>query len=89
MVNLKILFFTDEDGVSNLQMDILKEIKRKYKYMELLKINKNEEELVKKYDVKEFPTVIIDSGNGIKRFSGLTQSLFLERAINELITMNI
>ncbi len=87
MKGIKILCFLDEEGPSKLQDSIIKELKQEYKNINFSLIDaKNDGELVVKYSIKEYPSIIIESEKGVEaRFSGLTQQLFIKRAIDRLI----
>jgi len=84
---MKVLCFLDDTGVSEIQVSIIKELQKKYKKIEFSLIDgKNDGELNRKYNIKELPSIIIEDEGIVKaRFSGLTQKIFLERALEQLI----
>ena len=86
MKNIRVLCFLDDDGPSKLQDFIIKELQKQYKDLDFSIINpKNDGDLVSKYSIKEFPSVIIEEDQVVKnRFSGLTQQIFLERALKQV-----
>ena len=87
MGSVKILCFFGDDGLSKLQNSIIKELQKQYKNVDFSIVNAtNDGELLSKYFVKELPSVIIEEDEAVKaRFSGLTQQIFLERALKQLI----
>jgi predicted nucleotide-binding protein len=87
MGSVKILCFFGDDGLSKLQNSIIKELQKQYKNVDFSIVNAtNDGELLSKYSVKELPSVIIEEDEAVKaRFSGLTQQIFLERALKQLI----
>jgi hypothetical protein len=87
MGSVKVLCFFDDDGLSKLQNSIIKELQKQYKNVDFSIVNvSNDGELVSKYSVKEFPSIIIEDEEAVKaRFSGLTQQIFLDRALKQLI----
>jgi hypothetical protein len=84
---MKVLCFLDESGVSKIQNSIIKELQKKYKNVEFSIIDgKNDGGFSNKYSIKELPSIIIEDEGIVKaRFSGLTQQIFLERALEQLI----
>jgi len=82
---LKILFFYKEgDGPSKLQDELLKNIEYiMKKKVEVEKINMDENKrTVEQYGIKEVPSIVIEKdGSVTDKFSGLTQDLFLRRAL--------
>ncbi|MBU5688198.1 MAG: thioredoxin family protein [Candidatus Aenigmarchaeota archaeon] len=86
MNKIKVLYFLDNDGPSKLQEEIIKELQKEFKNVIFLKVDINDSEVLNVYNVKEFPTLIIENDGSPKiKFSGLTQMLFIKRALNELI----
>ncbi len=82
-------FISGKDGTSDLQISILKELeiiyRRKVEF-EYLNAEGNESQ-VKKYRIRELPTIIIECDNKEKeRFVGLTQQLFLKKAIEKILS---
>jgi len=85
MQKISLLCFLDENGTSKLQDSIIKEIEKDFKKVDFKRIN-GENEAMSKYNIKEFPTILIEVDGEVKiRFSGLTQQLFLRRALDKLI----
>ena len=84
---MKILCFLDDDGVSKIQNSIIKELQKKYKNIEFSIIEgRSNGGLLEKYGIRELPSIIIEDDGAVKaRFSGLTQQIFLERALMQLI----
>ncbi len=82
---IKILFFyKKDDGPSKVQAELLKnlEIQMKKK-VEVEKINMEENKrTVEQYGIGEVPSIVIEkNGRVTDKFSGLTQDLFLKRAL--------
>jgi len=81
--------FISSDGTSDLQVSLLKELENIFKRrVEFQYLNaKENESLVSKYRIKELPTIIIECDNKEKeRFVGLTQQLFLKKAIKKVLS---
>ena len=79
-----IYFYEKKPGPCVLQNGIISNIENDFdEKLEVEKINSEENESsVKKYNIREIPTVIIEhEGKEIARFSGLAQELFIRRAI--------
>ncbi len=79
-----MLFFYTNDGPSKIQEEFVKNIEILFKgKVEVKRINiENDKEIVKKYNVTEAPTIIIEkNGKVTDRFVGFTQELFLKRAL--------
>ncbi|MBU5690284.1 MAG: thioredoxin domain-containing protein [Candidatus Aenigmatarchaeota archaeon] len=86
MKEIKVLCFIDEQGPSQLQNSIIEEMRKDLKNIDFKIINSKEDgESVKKYNIKEYPSIIIEDGKNQMKFSGLTQQIFLERAIDKLL----
>jgi len=83
-----VYFYNDLSGPCKLQESLINNIEFKFRSkLEVKKINVDEnKQLAEKYNIKELPTIIIESnGNEEQRFSGLTQELFLRRAIESFL----
>ncbi|MEM5777775.1 MAG: thioredoxin domain-containing protein [Candidatus Aenigmatarchaeota archaeon] len=86
MSKVKVLYFLDNEGPSKLQEEIIKELQKEFKNVIFLKVDISNNNILSVYDIKEFPTLIIENDGSPKiKFSGLTQMLFIKRALNELI----
>jgi len=81
--------FISDEGTSDLQVSLSKEVENKFKGMvefEYLNIKENESQ-VSKYKVRDLPTIIIECDNKEReRFIGLTQQLFLKKAIEKALS---
>lgn len=88
MTKVSVICFLDGDGTSLLQDSVLKEVKRAFrKRVEFIRIDPRENgEIIEKYGLKEFPSIVIKVDNKVKNvFSGLTQELFLRRALDKIL----
>ena len=81
--------FILSDGTSDLQISLLKELEKIFKKkveFEYLNAKENESQ-VSKYRIREIPTIIIECDNKEReRFVGLTQQLFLKKAIKKALS---
>ena len=81
--------FVSNGGTSNIQVSLVKELEprfRKKVEFEYLNAEGNESQ-VSKYNIKELPTIIIEyDGKERERFVGLTQQLFLKKAIEKTLS---
>jgi len=82
-------FILSKDGTSEIQISVLKELEKifggkvQFEYLNA----KENESLVAKYKIRELPTIIIECDNKEKeRFVGLTQELFLRKAIKKALS---
>jgi thioredoxin-like negative regulator of GroEL len=79
-------FIASKDAISAMQVSFLKEIENIFRgrvEFEYLNANENESQ-ASKYRIKEIPTIIIEfDGKERERFVGLTQQLFLKKAIQK------
>ena len=81
-------FWSYDAEVCNVQIALIKELESIFRgRVEFDHINAEERrEEIEKYGVKEFPTIIIEcDGKERERFIGLTQELFLKRAIERAL----
>lgn len=86
MKNLKIICFVDDQGPSKLQKSIIEDLKKTYKNIDFRIIDSiNDGQDLLKYEIKELPSIIIDFDKDKMKFSGLTQKIFIERAIDKLL----
>ena len=89
MPRLIIKNFISGDGTSDIQISFLKELENIFKgrvEFEHLNAKENESQVLK-YKVRELPTIIIEcNGKEKERFVGLTQQLFLRRAIENALS---
>lgn len=86
MKKVSVICFFDNNGSSTLQNSIIKEIESDFKKIEFIKIIGSNTELLEKYGIKEIPSIVIEIDGKVKeKFSGLTQELFLRRAIDKLV----
>lgn len=86
MKKISVICFFDNNGSSAIQRSIVKEIEGEFNNIEFKTILGDDGEAVKKYDIKEIPSILIEVDGEIKeRFSGFTQQLFLRRALEKLI----
>ena len=82
-------FIQINDGTSDVQVSFLKEIEKILKgKIEFQYLNAKENgSLVSKYKITELPTIIIEcDGKEKERFIGLTQQLFLRKAIEKVLS---
>jgi thioredoxin-like negative regulator of GroEL len=81
--------FISNDGTSDLQTSLLKELENRFRgkvEFEYLSANDNES-LVSKYKIKNLPTIIIEcDGKESERFIGLTQERFLKKALDKTLS---
>ena len=81
--------FISDEGTSDLQVSLSKEVENTFKGMvefEYLNVKENESQ-VSKYRVRDLPTIIIECDNKEReRFIGLTQQLFLKKAIEKALS---
>ena len=83
-----VYFYNDLPGPCKIQTPLMESIESKFKRgVEFRKINaEKERELVEKYRVDDIPTIVIEcNGKERERFVGLTQELFLRRAIERTL----
>ncbi|MCX8178892.1 MAG: thiol reductase thioredoxin [Candidatus Aenigmarchaeota archaeon] len=86
MKNLKIICFVDDQGPSQIQKSIVNDLQKGLKNVEFKIVDvKSDGEDISKYNIKEFPSIIIQSDKDHMKFSGLTQQIFIERAIDKLL----
>jgi len=82
-------FWSRDSDLCNVQISIVKSVEELFKgrvMFESIKAEENQE-IVSKYNIKEFPTIIIECDNQEKeRFAGLTQELFLKRALKKILS---
>jgi thioredoxin-like negative regulator of GroEL len=81
--------FISNDGTSDLQVSLLKELENRFRgrvEFEYLNAKENESQ-VSKYKIRELPTIIIEcDGREVERFAGLTQQRFLKSAIEKVLS---
>ena len=79
------IFLSDDCETCKIQTPILKELEPRFRgrvEFEYLNIKDNESQ-VSKYRVKNLPVIIIEcDGREKERFTGLTQQLFLKKALD-------
>ena len=79
------IFLSDDCETCKIQTPILKELEPRFRgrvEFEYLNIKDNESQ-VSKYRVKNLPAIIIEcDGREKERFTGLTQQLFLKKALD-------
>ena len=82
-------FWSYDSGESNVQIPLMKDLERIFKervVFQNINAEENRDE-VEKYGIKEFPTIIIEcNGEERERFNGLTQELFLKKAIERALS---
>ncbi len=81
-----IYFYNDLLGPCKIQTPLIETVESEFeRKAEFRKINVDKEkELVEKYKVNNAPTIVIEcNGKERERFVGLTQELFLRRAIEK------
>ena len=81
--------FISNEGTSDIQISLLKELENTFRgrvEFEYLNVKENESQ-VSKYKIRELPTIIIEcEGKERERFVGLTQQLFLKKAIEKALS---
>lgn len=89
MTIITVLNFSDEKpSPCRIQDSLIEDLKPRFRgRVEFDRINVDEnEEMKKKYSIKEVPTIVIEKeGKEIERFVGLTQQVFLKRAIERAL----
>lgn len=83
---MKLIYFYEKGpGPCVLQNIIIDNIEKESgDSLEIQRVTKEDKELAEKYKIKEIPSIIIENDTGeVARFSGLTQELFLKRAIEK------
>lgn len=87
MAKLVVLFFSENNGICKLQKEIINELQSIFKIVidfKEIDITKDEESK-KEYNITTTPTIIVTcKGDEKERFVGLTQELFLRRAIKKI-----
>ncbi len=82
-------FWSHDSGESNLQISLLKDLESLFKarvVFEHINVDENTQE-AEKYNIKILPTIILEyGGKERERFNGLTQQLFLKRAIKRVLS---
>ena len=82
-------FIMSKDGTCEIQISFLKELEKTFKgrvEFEYLNAKQNESQ-VSKYNIKEFPSIIIEcDGKEKERFAGLTQQLFVKKALQKILS---
>ena len=88
MSRITIKNFLSKEGTSDLQISLLKTVENRFKRrveFEYLNAGDNQSQ-VSKYNIKTIPTIIIEcNGKEKERFVGLTQELFLRKAIEKTL----
>jgi thioredoxin-like negative regulator of GroEL len=83
------IFLSDDCETCKIQIPILKELEPRFRgrvEFEYLNIKDNESQ-VSKYRVKNLPVIIIEcDGREKERFTGLTQQLFLKKALDKILS---
>ncbi len=83
-----VYFYSDKPGPSRVQNLLMKELESQFKKrveFKRIEVKKNEE-AAKIYRVDDVPTIVIEcNGKEKERFRGLTQELFLRRAIEKVL----
>jgi len=82
-----LFFYINIEGPSKIQEELVKNIEILFKgKVKVKRINiEKDKESVEKYDVTEVPTIIIEKDEEVTdRFIGLTQELFLKRALEKV-----
>lgn len=82
-------FWSKNFEICNTQIELIKDLESTYRgRVEFQHLSANENEsLVEKYRIKDYPTIIIEcDGMEKERFVGLTQQLFLKRAIDRILS---
>ena len=89
MPRIVLKSFISNDGTSDLQVSLIKELENRFRRrIEFEYLNaKDNESQVSKYKIRDLPTIIIECDNKEReRFVGLTQQLFLKKAIEKTLS---
>jgi thiol-disulfide isomerase/thioredoxin len=82
------VFLSYDCGVCNIQIPLIKDLEDRFRgrvEFEYLNAEDNQDQ-VSKYKLRDYPTIIIEcDGKERERFVGLTQQLFLKRAIEKTL----
>jgi len=82
-------FISNKDETSDVQISFLKELENIFGgrvEFEYLDVKENESQALK-YKIKDLPTIIIECDDKEReRFNGLTQQLFLRKAIEKTLS---
>ncbi len=86
-VDVKVLCFYDDNvGACKIQDLFITNLRKEFKNVKFERVNaQKEKELTEKYGINEIPSVVIENDGQVKeKFSGLTQELFLRKAIERV-----
>ena len=85
-------FWSLKSEICNIQIPIVKNVESVFGgRVSFEEINIDEHnELMSKYNIKEIPTIIIESdGQEKERFIGLTQEIFLKKALKKILSERV
>jgi len=89
MPRITVKNFISNEGTSDIQISLLKELENTFRRrveFEYLNAEENESQVLK-YKIRDLPTIIIEcDGKERERFIGLTQQLFLKKAIEKTLS---
>jgi thioredoxin-like negative regulator of GroEL len=89
MPRIVVKNFLENSGTSEVQVSLVKELENRFRgrvEFEYLQAKENESQVLK-YKIRELPTIIIEcDGKEKERFIGLTQQLFLRKAIEKVLS---
>jgi thioredoxin-like negative regulator of GroEL len=83
------VFLSNDNDVCNIQIPIINNVEEMFKSrVKFENINAEQnQEMIYKYKIIEFPTMIIEkNGQEKERFTGLTQELFLKKALKKILS---
>ena len=83
------VFLSDNNSTCNIQIPLIKELEPRFRgriEFEYLNVKDNEN-MIAKYRIKDLPAIIIEcDGKERERFVGLTQQLFLKKALDKALS---
>ncbi len=82
-----IYFFSNNSGPCRLQNEFISNLEKFFRDINFKRIDVDADKAMPiKYQINEIPSIVIENNGSIKeKFSGLTQELFLKRAIERML----
>ncbi|MBS3052288.1 MAG: thioredoxin family protein [Candidatus Aenigmarchaeota archaeon] len=80
-----IYFFSNNSGACKIQNELMSNLEKNFKEVNFKRIDVDADNATKiKYQISETPSIVLENDGKVKeKFSGLTQELFLRRAIEK------